>query len=132
MTMQQPPPDTTAVEHVAPAQHVAVSQDGRYNFRTAAVVWLIVGVVDVLIGGRFLLRLFGASTQSGFVNLIYAISTPLIAPFHGIFADSGSKTNIFEPAALVALIVYALVGWGVVVGIRIVTAPRGSKPASAA
>ena len=138
MTMQQPPSDPTPVEHVAPVQrvapvqHVAVSQDGRYNFRAAAVVGLIVGVVDVLIGGTFLLRLFGASTQSGFVSLIYAISTPLIAPFHGIFADSGSKTNIFEPAALVAMIVYALVGWGIVVGIRIATAPRGSKPASVA
>ena len=132
MTMQQPPPSSTSVEHVAPVQHIAVSQDGRYNFRAAAAVGLIVGVVDVLIGGTFLLRLFGASTQSGFVSLIYAISTPLIAPFHGIFADAGSKTNVFEPAALVAMIVYALIGWGIVVLIRIATAPRGSKPAGAA
>lgn len=132
MTMQEPPPGTTSVEHVTPVQHVAVSQDGRYNFRAAAAVGLIVGVVDVLIGGTFLLRLFGASTESGFVSLIYSISNPLIAPFRGIFADSGSKTNTFEPAALVAMVVYALIGWGIVVLIRIATAPRGSKPASAA
>jgi hypothetical protein len=132
MTMQQQPPATPPVEPVPSVQHVAVSQDGRYNFRAAAVVGLIVGVVDVLIGGTFLLRLFGASTQSGFVSLIYAISTPLIAPFHGIFADSGSSANIFEPAALVAMIVYALIGWGIVVLIRIATAPRGSRPASVA
>jgi hypothetical protein len=38
--------------------------------------------------------------------------------------------NIFEPAALVAIAVYALIGWGAVVLIRIRTAPRGTKPAA--
>ena len=113
----------------APVEHVAVAEQGRYNFRAAAAVGLVVGVVDVLIAGRFLLKLFGASTQSSFVSLIYGVSSPLVAPFHGIFANSGSETNVFEPAALVAMIVYALVGWGAVVLIRIATAPRGTKPA---
>jgi thiamine transporter ThiT len=132
MSMQQPsqqPMPGERVEHVA-VERAPVPQDGRYNFRAAAVVGLIVGVVDVLIGGSFLLKLFGASDQSSFVGLIYAVSTPLIMPFHGIFADSGSKSNVFEPAALVAMIVYALIGWGVVVLIRITTAPSGSKPAA--
>jgi thiamine transporter ThiT len=129
MTMQQPTPAPVPVEHVAVSRG-AVSEDGRYNFRAAATVGLIVGIVDVLIGGSFLLKLFGASTQSSFVNLIYSVSSPLIMPFHGIFADSGSKTNVFEPAALVAMIVYALIGWGVVVLIRIATAPRGARPAT--
>jgi uncharacterized protein YggT (Ycf19 family) len=123
MAIQQPSPNAVPVEHVA------VVEEGRYNFRAAAAVGLIVGVIDVLIAGRFLLKLLGASTQSSFVNLIYSLSSPLVAPFHGIFPNTGSTGNVFEPAALVAIAVYAVLGWGAVALIRIATAPRGTKPA---
>jgi len=36
---------------------------------------------------------------------------------------------VFEPAALVAMLVFALIGWGIVVLIRIATAPKGTRPA---
>jgi hypothetical protein len=111
-------------------EHVAIAEQGRYNFRAAAVVGFIVGVVDVLIAGRFLLKLFGASAQSSLVNLIYSVTGPLVAPFHGIFPNTGSSGNIFEPASLVGLAVYALLGWGAVVLIRITTAPHGTRPAT--
>lgn len=119
---QQSPP-------MASSERAPVVEQPRYNYRAAAAVGFIVGVVDVLIAGRFLLKLLGASAQSSFVSLIYGISSPLVAPFHGIFPSSGSAANSFEPAALVAIAVYALIGWGAVVLIRIATAPRGSKPA---
>jgi uncharacterized membrane protein len=122
MTYQQPSaPDS--------GDRVAVVEHGRYNFRAAAVVGLIVGVVDVLIAGRFLLKLLGASSQSGFVAFIYGVTAPLVGPFHGIFANSGAANNVFEPAALVAMLVFALIGWGIVVLIRIATAPKGTRPA---
>jgi hypothetical protein len=119
---QQSPPSV-------PGQPVLLTEQARYNFRAAAVVVFVIGGIDVLIAGRFLLELLGASTQSAFVSLIYAVTAPLVAPFHGIFTNSGSATNIFEPAALVAIAVYAMIGWGAVALIRIVTAPRGTKPA---
>ncbi|MFI5283803.1 MAG: YggT family protein [Candidatus Dormibacterales bacterium] len=85
-------------------------------------------MVDVLLVGRFLGKLLGASSQSAFVNFIYSVSGPLVAPFRGIFGNSGSGTNSFETASLVAIVVYAVIGWGLVALIRIVTAPRGTKP----
>jgi hypothetical protein len=54
----------------------------------------------------------------------------VVAPFTGIFGNSGSSTNTFETASLVAIVVYAVIGWGLVVLIRVVTAPHGTKPAS--
>jgi uncharacterized membrane protein len=107
-----------------------MTEEGRYNFRAAAVVGFIVGAVDILIAARFLGKLFGASTQSAFANGIYSISAPLVAPFQGIFGNSGSKANSFETADLVAIVVYAVIGWGLVMLIRIITAPRGTKPAT--
>ena len=123
---QAPAPD------VAPAQveHVSTAEQPRYNFRAAAVVWFVVGIVEILIAARFLGKLFGASAHSAFVNFIYQVSAPVVAPFTGIFGDTASRTNTFETASLVAMVVYAVIGWGLVVLIRIATAPHGTKPAS--
>ena len=106
MTIQQQSPP------VVTGEPAAVAEQPRYNYRAAAAVGFIAGVVAVLIAGRFLLKLLGASAESSFVNLIYGISSPLVAPFHGIFPSSGSAANSFEPGALVAIAVYAVVGWG--------------------
>jgi uncharacterized protein YggT (Ycf19 family) len=135
MTMQQPTPTEQPAPPAPPttasqSAPVAVAEHGRYNFRAAAVVGLIVGVVDVLVAGRFLLKLFGASSQSSFVGFIYGVTSPLVAPFAGIFPNAGTTNNVFEPAALVAIAVFALIGWGAVVLIRITTAPKGAKPAT--
>ena len=132
MAIQQPDPVPGPAYAPAPApvEHVSVTEHNPYNFRAVAVVGFIVGVVDIFIAARFLGKLFGASAQSAFVNFIYQVSAPMVAPFTGIFGDTGSKTNTFETASLVAIVVYAVIGWGLVVLIRIVTAPHGTKPAS--
>src|SRR5256885_14086298 len=127
MAIQQPARVSTPVSGPAP---VSMTEEGGYNFRAAAVVGFIVGVVDILIAARFLGKLLGASTQSAFVSFIYQVSSPLVAPFKGIFANVGSSSNSFETASLVAIAVYAVIGWGIVMLIRIITAPRGTKPAS--
>ena len=114
----------------APVEHVTTTEQSRYNFRAAAVVWFVVGVIEIFIAARFLGKLFGASAHSAFVNFMYQVSGPMVAPFTGIFGDTGTRTNTFETASLVALVVYAVIGWGLVVLIRIVTAPKGAKPAS--
>ena len=107
---------------------MVVAAPARYNFRAAAVVGFIAGVVDILVAARFLGKLFGASTRSEFVSFIYSVSGPLVAPFQGIFGNGGTGANSFETADLVAIVVYAVVGWGLVMLIRIITAPRGTKP----
>jgi hypothetical protein len=136
MAIQQPasaPAPAPAPAYApAPASSSAasVSEPGAYNFRAAAVVGFVVGLVDVLIAARFLGKLLGASSQSAFVHFIYQLSSVMVAPFTGIFGDTGNKTNTFETASLVAIVVYAVIGWGLVVLIRIITAPHGTKPAT--
>ena len=129
MAIQQPAPASTPAPASAP-QTSSITEEGRYNFRAAAIVGFVVGVVDILIAARFLGKLLGASSQSAFVNFIYQVSSPLVAPFKGIFGNAGSSSNSFETASLVAIVVYAVLGWGLVMLIRIITAPRGTKPAT--
>jgi hypothetical protein len=138
MAIQQPAPASAPAPAPAPAYAPApaaasagsASEPGTYNFRAAAVVGFVVGLVDVLIAARFLGKLLGASAQSSFVHFIYQVSSVMVAPFTGIFGDTGNKTNTFETASLVAIVVYAVIGWGLVVLIRIATAPHGTKPAT--
>jgi hypothetical protein len=127
MAFQQQAPAPAPASAPAP---VSITEQGRYNFRAVAVVGFIVGAVDIIIAARFLGKLFGASAQSAFVNFIYHVSAPLVAPFQGIFGDGGSKANSFETSDLVAIVVYAVIGWGLVMLIRIITAPHGTKPAT--
>jgi hypothetical protein len=127
MAVQQSAPVSAPASAPAP---VSITEEGRYNFRAAAIVGFLVGLVDILIAARFLGKLLGASAQSAFVNFIYQVSGPLVAPFQGIFGNGGSKANSFETADLVAIVVYAVIGWGLVMLIRIVTAPRGTRPAT--
>lgn len=84
----------------------------------ANVVWFIVGTVAVLLGLRFVFKLFGASQSSGFVNALYGFTNILSAPFDSIFgvtrATEGQVDSVFEPSIIVAILVYALIGWGIV------------------
>lgn len=127
MAVQQPPP--VPAPATAPST-VTMTEEGRYNFRAAAVVGFIVGLIDIIVAARFLGKLLGASAQSAFASFIYSVSGPLVAPFQGIFGNGGSQANSFETADLVAIAVYAVIGWGLVMLIRIITAPRGTKPAT--
>ncbi len=87
------------------------------------IIYFIFGLLDVLLVFRLILKLTGASTTSSFVNLIYDITRIFILPFEGIFnkgsADILETTSVFEPATLVAIIVYGILAWGIVKLIRI-------------
>jgi hypothetical protein len=130
MAVQQPAPVVASAPVSQSVSSTPVTEKSAYNFRAVAVVGFVVGIVDIFIAARFLGKLLGASPHSAFVNFIYQVSSPLVAPFTGIFGNAGSGANSFETASLVAIVVYAVIGWGIVVLIRIATAPRGTKPAS--
>lgn len=95
-------------------------------YQTAGyLIYFIFGVLDIVLAFRFVFKLLGANPSSGFVDFIYSLSAVFIAPFTGIFNTSLAKgdvvTSVFEPATLVALIVYGLVAWGLVTLIRLIS-----------
>ena len=129
---QQPaqPPQRPSRESDAPAPvQQAPVVTGRYQFRTAAYIYFVLGVVEVLLGIDFILRLLGANPNSGFVNFIYEIAGVFVAPFRGIWPASSSNGSYLDPAILAAMVVYALLVWGILTLLKIITAPRGTKPA---
>jgi len=79
------------------------------------VVQYVMGIILSLLAVRFLLALFGANQANGFVDFIYGVTSPLVAPFQGLFnitATSGAARFEFE--TLVAAFIYMLLGIGIV------------------
>jgi hypothetical protein len=90
-------------------------------------VYWILGILEVLLAFRLIFKLLGANAGSGFVSLIYTISGVFVAPFSGIFRSAvtqGIETkSILEPTTIIAMIVYALVGYGIVKLMEIYATP---------
>lgn len=83
-------------------------------FRAYQIIWYILGVIELLLFFRIVLKMMGASPTSGFTNLIYTLSNPLALPFRGIFQTQVVENAVFEWSTIIAGSVYAIVALGVV------------------
>ena len=93
-----------------------VSRQVRTPFGSALarVVSIVFGVIEALIAVRFVLELFPANKSTGFVQLVYSVSDYFMIPFNAIFRSLRVAGGTIEVSALVAIVVYALIGWGLV------------------
>ena len=83
----------------------------------AGIVSVIIGVIQFLVGFRFVFLLLGANPNNAFVSWVYDLSSPLVAPFSGIFgqaptelAEGAAVQSVFDWTSLIALVVYAILG----------------------
>ena len=88
------------------------------------VVWFVVGLINIIIALRFALLLLGANRSAGFTEFIYSLSAPFVAPFTGIFGQPTYGTSVFEVSSVLAIVIYLLVGWGIV-KLLAIARPRG-------
>ena len=78
------------------------------------VVWYITGIIIALLVLRLILLMLAANDNTAFVSFIYTLSGLFAAPFFGIFNYQPTYGQFtFEVSTLVAIVVYALVGWGI-------------------
>lgn len=107
-TQQEGPKKAVVVETKRVATPTQVIQYLVYFFFT---------VLLILLAFRLVLMLTGANPASGFVTMVYGITGVFILPFEGIFSratSQGLETRaVFEPATLVAMVVYAVLAWGI-------------------
>ena len=89
-------------------------------FRFNQIIWYVLGLIEVLLVFRFVLKLLGANPFVGFTSLIYSITAPLIIPFNGIFGASVTGTSLVEWSTIIAAIVYLFVAWGLVYLLNII------------
>ena len=74
-------------------------------------IYLLFGLLEGLLGIRFVLGLLGANPAAGFAQFIHGVTGPFIAPFVGLFGQPRFQGSVFEFNSLVAIVVYALIAW---------------------
>ena len=87
----------------------------RYRLtRSGQVIWFVTGVLETLIGIRVLLRLVAANPEAGFAAFIYDVTALFLTPFIGLTNDPSANESVLEISSLIAMLVYALLAWGIV------------------
>lgn len=97
--------------------------------KTRHTIYFVLGVIEVLIGFRFIFKLLGANPGNGFISFLYSVSGIFTAPFSGIFDTFISQglvaRSVFEPSAIIGMLVYAVAAWGLVSLFRIKASRNG-------
>lgn len=89
-------------------------QTKKAIFRSYQIIWYVLGVIEVLLAFRVVLKLLGANAFIGFASFIYTISSPFALPFAGILGTTVSSALVFEWSTLIAMAVYFIVAYGIV------------------
>ena len=94
-------------------QTVATTQSANSGVIMKRIVYFIAGVIIAFLALRIILLMLAANQGSGFVDFVYAVGGFFASPFYGIFNYTPSYGQfVFEISSVVAIIIYALVAWG--------------------
>ncbi len=118
--------DTNEQQVESHTQYVEDKNLMRANLRywITRVVYFVLGVMEVIMGLRFIFRLLGANQDSSFVMVLYGLSHVFVSPFNGIFNDQTiGRTSVMEVSTLIAMLVYALIAWGLVALSNVILVP---------
>lgn len=83
-------------------------------YRGTQIVWYVLGLIEVLLAFRFVLKLLGANPDAGFTALIYGVTYVFAAPFISVFRMTQVAGSVFEWTTLLAMFVYWVVAVGII------------------
>jgi hypothetical protein len=72
------------------------------------------GIIEVLLAFRFVLKLLGANAAAGFTSFIYSITHIFAAPFLSVFRISNVAGSVFEWTTILAMLVYWVLAIGII------------------
>ena len=97
----------------------------RANIRywTSTISYFLLGVLEIILLLRFIFRLLGANAYNSFIPFLYNLSYPFVAAFRGIFDARLVGNGVLEFSTLIAMLIYALIVWGIVTFVNVIFAP---------
>ena len=95
------------VEHVDAVRRTTIS-------RITNLIWLMFGILEAIIGLRVLFKLIAANPQNPLASFIYGFSDYFLLPFKGLTIEPSAQGIVLEISAIIAMFVYALIGWAIV------------------
>jgi hypothetical protein len=122
VTVNNPATGTTQVtqstKEVASHADVTEAKAAKKN----QIIWYIAGAINALLALRILFLLLGAR-EVGFATILYSITNPFTALFQGVFASPAVSGAYFDSAAVLAILIYSLLAWGLSALLDVVSRP---------
>lgn len=109
----------TVVDDPVVEQREVVTEDLAASNRQAlyqlsALIGLLFGILEGLIGIRILLKLIAANPANEFARFVYDITAIFLAPFRGLTATPAAGGVVLEISSIIAMIIYALAAWAII------------------
>jgi YggT family protein len=80
--------------------------------RIVNITYFLFGVLELLLVVRLILHLVGVNAGNGFANLIDVLSAPFVGLFASLLQNPIlGETAVLEITTLIAMLVWAIVGW---------------------
>ncbi|MHB1317190.1 MAG: YggT family protein [Anaerolineae bacterium] len=114
----------TQEQGYAASEHITrdVAAERRQGtFQVTQIIWTLVGILEIALGLRFVLKLIAANPDAGFARAIYGLTQPFLAPFAALVGTPTSGGTVLEVTTLIAMAVYALLAWIVARVIQVAT-----------
>jgi uncharacterized protein YggT (Ycf19 family) len=83
------------------------------GWRAVQLIYLVFGVIDGLLLIRMVLKLLGANPHAGFSNWLYSVTDVFLVPFKNLLPTIGNEQSQLEMSLVIAVLVYALIGWAI-------------------
>ena len=106
--------DESGMAHRERSVRDVAAEQRQMLLKVTQVIWLFVGIVEVAIGLRVLLKLIGANPDNSFANFVYSLAGLFLAPFLGLTGSPSGGGMVLEIPSIIAMLLYALLGWVIV------------------
>lgn len=83
------------------------------GWRAVQFVYLVFGIIEGLLLIRLVLKLLGANPHAAFSSWIYNLTDVFLGPFKNILPTIGNEQSVLEMSVVLAILVYALLGWAI-------------------
>jgi uncharacterized membrane protein len=105
-----------------------VAAEGRLRFlQIDRIMYTLLGILEILLGLRFVLKLIAANPDSGFTVFIYGITGLFMSPFNALIGTPTFGGSSFEVTTLIAMAVYALFFWVLVRVLQVATSQTTAR-----
>ena len=103
--------DMTVNEVRTTEVHNPGQPERAFTFKATQLIWLGLGILEVLLALRFFLKLIAANPSNLFASLLYSFTDLFLFPFAGLTATPSAGGMVLEVHTLIAMVVYALAAW---------------------
>ncbi|MDZ7843561.1 MAG: YggT family protein [Anaerolineales bacterium] len=105
---------TQHYKEVKTSQHEVGQEQRVASMKATQLIWWLLGFFEAVLALRFVFKLIGVNAANPFASFLYNISDFLVKPFASLTGAPAANGMVFEISTLLAMIIYGLIGWGIV------------------